>query len=170
MTVYEIDARIRELQNPQVDPETGELLEEINFEELDALQMARGEKIVNCLLAFKNLSAEATAIEVEMENLKKRATRLRNRANGFLNYADYCLAGEEIDDPRVATKYVTSKTTEVSDDFTEWALSSGRNDLVRQKPAPAPEPDKKAIAKAIKAGEDLSGKAWIQPHKKLKVE
>ena len=170
MTIYEIDSRIQEFMNAMVDPETGELLEDLDFSELEALQMARDEKVANCLLAYKNLNAEAAAIRAEMANLEKRAKRLENRANGFYNYADYCLAGSEFNDPRVAAKYTQSKTTEVSADFLEWAALNGRQDLIRQKPAPAPEPNKTAIAKAIKAGEDLKGKAWQEPHRKLKVE
>lgn len=172
MTIYEIDTRIEQILNPKVDPETGELLDEIDFEELEQLQMDRQTKIVNCLLAYKNMSAEADAIEAEAKKLIERAKKIRNRANGAYNYADRCLDGEEINDARVATKYSTSTTTEVDTDFVAWAKASGRDDLLRQKPTPDPEPDKTKIANALKAAtedDELRKHAWREPHRKLKV-
>lgn len=172
MTIYEIDTRIEEILNPKVDPETGELLDEIDFDELEQLQMDRQTKIVNCLLAYKNMSAEADAIEAEAKKLTERAKKIRNRANGAYNYADRCLDGEEINDARVAAKYSTSMTTEVDEDFIVWAKNNGRTDLLRQKPAPDPEPNKAEIAKALKLAsedDDLWKHAWREPHRKLKV-
>lgn len=169
MTVFAIDKRISEILNPQVDPETGEVLDEIDFSELEQLQMDRQTKIVNCLLAYKNMTAEADAIEAEAKQMLKRAAKIRNRANGAYNFADYCLDGGEINDTRVVARYTTSQTTEVDEDFVEWAKNN-RHDLLRFKPTPEPEPDKAKILKAIKAGEDLLGHAWREPHRKLKVE
>ena len=168
MTIYAIDRRIEEILTPKVDPETGELLEEIDFDELESLQMDRQTKIVNCLLAYKNLAAEADAIEAEAKQLLARAGKIRNRAKGAYEFADRCLDGGEVNDPRVAAKYTTSLTTEVDDDFIEWAKNN-RHDLLRFKPAPEPEPDKKAILTAIKNGEELAGHAWREPHRKMKV-
>lgn len=169
MTIYEIDTRIEEILNPKVDPETGELIDEIDFGELEQLQMDRQTKIINCMLAYKNMNAEADAIEAEAKKLTERARKIRNRANGAYNYADQCLDGEEIDDPRVVGKYSSSKTTEVDADFIAWAKAKGREDLIRQKPAPDPEPDKKAILAALNMGDDLDGHAWREQHRKLKI-
>lgn len=171
MTIFEIDSRIKEILNPQIDPETGEILGEIDISELEKLQMDRQTKVVNCLLAYKNMSAEADAIEAEAKKLVERAKKIRSRANGAYNYADYCLNGDEVNDPRVSAKYSTSQTTEVSLDFIEWARVA-RPDLIRQKPMPDPEPNKVEITKALKnAAEDdeLRKYAWREPHRKLKV-
>ena len=62
MNIYEIEQAITDL----VDPETGEITD---FEALDALSMARDEKIENVALWTKNLNAEAKAIREEEKAL-----------------------------------------------------------------------------------------------------
>ena len=155
MTLYEINTRIEQITNPQVDPEPGELLEEIDFDELDALQMAQEEKEINCLLAYKNLVAEADAIAAEKDKLGAREQKIRNRALGLYKYIDRCLDGKQVDDPRVAAKYTESQVTVADADFVKWALDNGHADLVRYKPAPDPEANRVAIKKALKAGAKL---------------
>ena len=75
MTLYEIDAQIAALENASeddmiIDEETGELGSVVQA--LDALRMAREEKLENVACWVKNLSAEADAICEEENRLIKR--------------------------------------------------------------------------------------------------
>ena len=65
MTLYEIDAQLEEMLE-QVDPETGELL--CDMEQLEALSLERDRKLENLALYIKNRDAEAKAIREEEES------------------------------------------------------------------------------------------------------
>ena len=62
MTLYEINAELLALLE-QVDEETGELT--CGLDQLEALSIARDEKLEGLALYCKNLSAEADAIRLE---------------------------------------------------------------------------------------------------------
>ena len=67
--LYELDAMIESLLE-QEDPETGELLSDM--EQLEAVLMERDTKIENIALYIKNKTAEAEAIKAEKLALEKR--------------------------------------------------------------------------------------------------
>lgn len=73
MTIYEIDARMAGL----IDPETGELLD---YEAFASLQMEREAKIENMALWYKDLTAEAKAIREEEKALAERRKSAENKA------------------------------------------------------------------------------------------
>ena len=72
MTLYEIDHAISEAFERAIDPETGELINEEAWAQLEALQMDREQKLENVALWVKDLNAEAAAIREEEKNLAKR--------------------------------------------------------------------------------------------------
>lgn len=83
MTLYEIDAQIAALENASeddmiIDEETGELGSVVQA--LDALRMAREEKLENVACWVKNLSAEADAIREEENRLIKRRKSAETKA------------------------------------------------------------------------------------------
>ena len=83
MTLYDIDAQIAALDGaPEddmlIDAETGELISV--SQALDALRMARDEKIENVACWVKNLSAEADAIREEENRLIKRRKAAETKA------------------------------------------------------------------------------------------
>ena len=145
MNLYEIDARISAL----VDPETGELLD---FEAFDALNLERERKIENLGCWIKDLSAEATAIKAEEDALKKRREALESKRERLKDYVDRFLAGVNFETARVVMKYRKSPArAEPAPEFVAWAKEN-RDDLLRYK---EPEVDKKALLAALKAGEDI---------------
>lgn len=93
-SLYEIDSRLRILEEYMVDAETGELLSEEEFyKKLDEVQMALSEKIENTMCFYKNLMADVEAFKIEENNLKQRrkvkenlAERLKNRINDYITY------------------------------------------------------------------------------------
>ena len=83
MTLYDIDAQIAALENASeddmiIDEETGELGSVVQA--LDALRMAREEKLENVACWVKNLSAEADAIREEENRLIKRRKAAETKA------------------------------------------------------------------------------------------
>lgn len=148
MTLYEIDARLAEL----IDPETGELLD---VEAFDALQMERSEKIENVALWAKNLAAEAAAIKGEIEALTERKNAAERRVERLKAYLAYALNGEKFSTPRCAVSFRKTKSCVPSDGFVEWAQEHERDDLLTYK---LPEPSKTAIKAALEAGQDVPAK------------
>ena len=83
MTLYDIDAQNAALENASeddmiIDEETGELGSVVQA--LDALRMAREEKLENVACWVKNLSAEADAIREEENRLIKRRKSAETKA------------------------------------------------------------------------------------------
>ena len=65
MTLYEIDAEIMEIIENAVDPETGEIIDELAMAGLGNLNEAREKKIENMLLMVKNLESDAEQLKAE---------------------------------------------------------------------------------------------------------
>lgn len=152
MTLYQLDAAIRDFAF-EVDPETGEIL---NAAELDTLNMERNVKLENVALYIKNLLAEAAAIKVEEDALKKRREVSERNAERLKSYLADSLQGDKLSTPRVAITY--RKTTRVEIDNQELAISSlqngGYTDALRYKP---PEISKKEVKKLIDGGASIPG-------------
>lgn len=109
MNLYEIDARLSEL----IDPETGEVLD---FEEFEKLQMAREEKAEGIALWIKDLIAEAKAISEEVESLQKRKASAARKAERLKGYLQNILRGEKFSTARCAVTYRHSRYLEVEDE------------------------------------------------------
>lgn len=145
MTLYEIDRRLTEFPY-EIDEETGEIL---NVDDLDALEMEREEKLEAVACYIKNQRAEAKMIDDEMKALKDRRDRKNNRADSLERYLAKSLNGERFETAKCACTWRRSERVIVVD------------------PAILPEdyvvvktdmkPDKTAIKKAIKAGEEVPG-------------
>ena len=146
MKLYEIDEAILEC----VDKETGEI---IDPEKLDALQMEREAKIEGVALWKKDLDAEAKAIREEEVKLADRRRVLENRANGLKGYLQHALGGQKFSTPRVAISYRKGESVSIYD-AEKLPLC-----YMRQKD---PEPDKKFIKEALKAGKEVPGAELVE--------
>ena len=149
MTLYEINREIMAC----VDMETGEV---IDIEKLDALQMARDEKLENIGLYIKNLDAEAAAIREEEKALAARRKVRENKAERLRDYLSYSLGGQAFETPRVSVSFRTSTRCEVSDELAlvEWLQTHDRDDCVKYA---MPTVDKTKVTRLIKAGEEIPG-------------
>ena len=148
MTLYDINARMEYLLE-QVDEETGELL--CSYEELEALALARDEKLENLALYVKNKAAEAEAIKAEKQALEKRQKAALNRAERARDFLARMLAGEKFTTPKVAVSWRKSEVVELGMGF----FASDENERFLK--YRDPEPDKVAIKAALKAGEAVPG-------------
>lgn len=154
MTIYEIDARIAEL----IDPETGELLD---YEAFASLQMEREAKIENMALWYKDLTAEAKAIREEEKALAERRRSAENKAERLKGYLDEALAGESYKSAKVAVSYRRSKAVEISDESAAISEleSSGHNDCIYYT---APRVNKVALARLLKDGGAVPGAELVE--------
>lgn len=154
MTIYEIDARMAGL----IDPETGELLD---YEAFASLQMEREAKIENMALWYKDLTAEAKAIREEEKSLAERRKSAENKAERLKGYLDEALAGESYKSAKVAVSYRRSKAVEISDESAVIGEleSSGRNDCIYYT---APRVNKVALAHLLKDGGTVPGAELVE--------
>lgn len=171
MSLYTIDqelkARIDSLYD-QVD-ENGEL-KEVTIEDLKAIEelnQERQTKLENIALFIKNLDAEADAIKAEEESLKARRERIQRKADGLRNLMMYSLMANgdtESSSPRYHAKI---RETEATDILNEDLIPE---EFMKVKiPDPVRNPDKVAIKKAIKAGQEVPG-AVLKVNRKLNIE
>ena len=154
MTIYEIDARMAEL----IDPETGELLD---YEAFASLQMERDTKIENMALWYKDLTAEAKAIREEEKALAERRKSAENKAERLKGYLDEALAGESYKSAKVAVSYRRSKAVELADESAviNELESSGRGDCIYYT---APRVNKVALARLLKDGGAVPGAELVE--------
>lgn len=151
MTLYDINKELENAFEELVDPETGEILDGAYV--LDALTMERNEKIENIALMIKNLRSDAEAINAEAKRLKARAKACENRSEWLKNYLAEHLQGEEFKSPRAAISWRRSESVRVND---LWKLPEQYIRIAD------PEPDKKALKKALKSGEAIEGAELVQ--------
>ncbi len=145
MTLFEINKAILEFDY-EIDEETGEIL---NAEALDALQLAREEKIEGVGLWIKNLQAEAEAVKKEKDAMADRQRRLEKKAESLKDYLAYALKGEKFSTPRIAMTFRKSESVLIPD---EALLDDRFVNITMIK-----KPDKKLIKDTLKAGREVPG-------------
>ncbi len=143
-TLYEIDQRLYDL----VDPETGEILDESDFE---SLQMERADKIENLVLWYKNTVAEYEAVKKEADALKARYQVLSKNADLLKDRISYFLGGDKFRTARCSVSYHSSESVDWEDTagLIAWAESSGHNECLSYRP---PQVLKTMVKDLIKAG------------------
>ena len=148
MTLYQINEAIMGC----VDAETGEI---IDFDQLDALQMAREEKMENIALYIKSLEAEALAISNEVYLLQKRKDSKTKKAKRLREYLSFNLDGQPFETPRVALTFRKSTGVKITDEreLVEW-LQQHHDECLSYK---APTVLKTGVAHLIKMGEAVPG-------------
>ena len=150
MTIYEIDKAIQDAYEAGIDPETGEVVDDVAFAMIDDLKMEREQKCENIACWIKDLKAEAAAIKAEADSLTKRAKSAENRAESLKRYLGYALAGEKFKTPKCSVSYRKSQSTEVDPE----AIAVLPEEFLTFED---PKPNKTAIKKALQEGEELPG-------------
>lgn len=152
MKLYEIDSAILEvIENDfSFDDETGEVF--FTVDDLNALDMARNEKLEGCILFIKNCESEANAIKAEITALQARMKRKQAAADRLREYVLYSM--ESMHDKTFETAKAYARVgyyqrVDVED------MDALPVEYVRERVITSP--DKTAIKKAIKAGEEVKG-------------
>lgn len=144
MTLYEINEKIREFLENNIDPETGEIL---NLDTLGDLELERSVKLENYALAIKNLRAEQSAIKAEEDTLNARRERLKLTEKKLEAVLKQELDGEKFVTARVQITHRKTSSVEVLD------IKALPEKFLRFEP----KADKTAIRTAINAGENVDG-------------
>lgn len=141
MTLYDIDASIAAL----IDPETGEITD---FEALDALTMAREDKIRQIIYALRNAEAEVTVIECEIERLTHKHKNAEKGVDSIKEYLKYALNGEKYKDATTTIYYRETEAVVVEEGATlpEEFLKYGK-----------PTVNKTALGEALRGGVAIPG-------------
>ena len=157
MKLYEIEDAILNC----LDPETGEIIDEALFDELN---LKREEKIENILLAVKNLTAESKAIREEELNLAKRRKVAENKAESLKNFVAGILDGMNFKTPRVAATWRKSEAVVVGS--VSDLMKNNLDDYLKYK---EPEADKTKIKAALKSGVKIPG-CYIEERNNLNIK
>lgn len=147
--LYEIDTKIMECMANCIDPETGEI---INTEQLEALQMERQTKLENVALYIKNLKADAAMYKAEKQAFAERQAAAERKAESLTEWLKKALDGQKFKTEKAEVNFRKTQKVEVID---IWELNE---DFVKYSD---PMPDKAAIKRAIKAGEEVNGAKLI---------
>lgn len=160
-TLYELNGAVYEVLRGGLvfDEETGEVLFDEN--NIDALEMARNEKMEACALFIKDLEATAAAIKAEEKALQARRTAYEKRAQRLRDYLAYSMqewGDTRLETPRTVLSWRKSEAVEVNE-----------AELPREWYKAVYSPDKAAIKAAIKAGEQVQG-AQIVERQNLQIK
>lgn len=143
--LYEIDAQITEC----FDADTGEL---IDAEKLENLMIEKENKLENVALWIKNLKADAAMYKAEKTAFAERQAAAERKAESLTEWLKNALNGQKFKTEKAEVSFRKTSKVEVLD---IWELNE---DFVKYSD---PTPDKAAIKRAIKAGEDVKGAKLI---------
>lgn len=153
MKIYEIPGALRELLDRlDADPDTGE----VDGEALAAYAeytTAAAEKLEGTACYCRELEAEAATLKAEEDRLAKRRKALENKASRLKTYLMPALEAMGGKVKGVMASLRISKTQAVTV-FDIDALPDAFKRVVTKV-----DPDKVALKKALKAGEDIPGAA-----------
>ena len=158
MKIYEIPGELRELLDRlDADPDTGE----VDGDALAAYaeyNAAAAEKLEGTACYVRELKAEADAIKAEEERLAKRRKALENKSERLKNYMMPALEamGGKVKGVMASVRIGKSQAVTV---FDLDALPDAFKRVVTKV-----DPDKVALKKALKAGEDIPGAALEDRH------
>lgn len=143
--LYEIRQEIENFEF-EIDEETGEFLNALDWDELN---MAYEEKIENIACYIKNMASDVLAFKAEEENIAKRRRSIEKKIEFFKGLLADHLNGEKFNSAKCAVSFRKTEKVEVAD------IALLPAELLRVKTSY--EADKTAIKAAIKSGKEVSG-------------
>lgn len=148
--IYQIRQEIEAFEY-EVDEETGELLNALQWDELS---MAYEEKVENIACAIKNLTSDVAAFKAEENQLAERRARTEKKIEYLKRLLTDNMDGQKFSTTRCAVSFRKSETVEVSD----VALLPA--ELLRVKTTI--EPNKTAIKALLKDKKDVVGCCLVE--------
>ena len=150
-TTYRADAaRLADLDLPA----------EVVTDTLDAMAGELEVKAQNVVMYARNLQATATAIKDAEEQMARRRKAIENRAKHLLDYVQGCMETAEVQKIECPYFKLAIQAKPPSVDVYEPGLIPAQ--YMTQPEPPAPAPDKRAIAEAIKSGEEVPGARLVR--------
>ena len=179
LSLYDIDYRLKMLEELNVDITTGEVLSDEEFNKLfDSVQMDLNSKIENTICFAKSLEAEAEAIKAEEKKLADRrktkenlTERLKKRINDYITWQFTDEEGNvdmvglnkfRFDSPKAYISYRKSEKVNVLD------AEKLPSEFVTVKTET--KPNLTEIKKAIKNGVDFSGVVELTTNMNMQIK
>lgn len=144
-SIYQIRREIEDFEY-ECDPETGDLL---NALEWDKLNMAYEEKVENIACFIKNLTSDIADFKAEEANLAARRKTLERKAEFLKRLLLDNMDGQKFSTVKCAVSFRKSEAVQVDD------VNHIPAEMLRIKTTY--EPDKTAIKAAIKSGREING-------------
>ena len=155
MSLYQIIKELEETLNQfEVDEESGEVI--MDFDKIEALNLAKEEKIQNIGYVVLNLKAEQTALQERKKELDKRIKSITGRLDRLNEYIKNCLNGEPFKCVDFEIKFSKSERVEIAPDFFQ---NEANKQYWKYK---EPDADKTEIKKALKQGVEIQGATLTQ--------
>lgn len=153
MKLYEIDREISKL----IDEDSGEVLD---FEKLESLQMEKTKKIEHLALKYKELMAEANALESEKKSFAERESKTKNKAESVKSFLAYVLNGNKFKTNLVEIGFRKSEKVNIIS-----------QNLIPEKFLKFQDPvvDKAAIKQELKLGKEIPG-CELQESKNIQIK
>lgn len=161
-TIYEIHQGIRDLLET-VDPETGEISEEV-MEAYGNLQEDLNVKQKNTLLYYRHLASQEAAIKAEIDRLKALRDSKKRQMEGVEKLVRYTMdntGARKLDYDIVKAQYRATKRVIIDDE------AQLQKEFIKEKVTYSP--DKTAIKKAVEAGESVPG-AHVEEYNSLSIK
>jgi len=165
--LYELTAQYRALDALE---SSDDLPPEVIRDTLEGLTGQLQEKATNVALFIRNLESTADAIDEAAETMRLRGTRLRKRAQSLQEYLLFHMQAAgitKVESPWFTLNVRANPPTVVID--SENLIPARYMRTPPPAPPPKPAPDKKAIADAIKAGEEVPG-AHSEQFQRLEIK
>lgn len=147
-SLFEINRSIEELTDKLIDPDTGEINEEV-MEQLDRLEMDQDEKLEAYGMVILNLKSEIEALLNQSKAFKARADVKMHKVNRMEEMAARTLKGQKKEYTNVAFSFRKSKSVNVvNEEVVPDELCMFRTER---------KPNKVEIKKLLNAGEVVPG-------------
>lgn len=136
--------------------ESGEYTEDDVKDTLEAIGICTAEAVEQVGKIILEADAGAAALKAEEDRVKVRRMAMERKEAALKEYLKNAL--EIMGERKIKTPLITVSirknpdSVQLTPQFVQWAATAGRDDLLRYK---EPEPDKRKILEALKAGEDL---------------
>lgn len=164
MKLYELNKAIEDMLDlmDKFSEENEGLISNTLEAELEALELAKEEKLKNCYKAYRIIEAQALSFDIEAQRLLTLKKRAEKKLEGLKNYVAACLEGESWSCHLGQFSFRTSETVEIECE-TEDLPARYRKVRVTV------TPDKETLKKDIKEGTDVPG-VYLMKHKRLQVK
>lgn len=165
LKLFELDDLYYQTLYSSMDPDTGEIIDEVLAEKLDEIVEAKDKKLLNLACLYRALALEAFALKTQEDILKARREAAENKAESLFNFIKANLSeGTKLSDDRVALSWRKSETVEVDieadnllsvlgEEFTKVECKARKDEL----------------KKALKAGRTFKG-VRIVPNQNLQIK
>lgn len=136
--------------------ESGEYTEDDVRDTLEAIGISTAEAVEQVGKIILEADAGTAALKAEEDRIKTRRMALERKEAALKEYLKNAL--EMMGERKVKTPLITVSirknpdSVQLTPQFVQWAATAGRDDLLRYK---EPEPDKRKILEALKAGDKL---------------